>query len=103
MQLSCLRSYRSNAWTEIPNILKLVVLLTDNIFSIAWFENLKDVPVYFAWKKIDWEYFFAKSICLGARMNECVGYRKVFLLFQVRVDCEIIVSHWITDFSFKNQ
>lgn len=31
-------------------------------------------------------------------MNECVGHCKVFLLFQVRVDCEIIVSHWITDF-----
>ena len=34
MQLSYLRSYRSNTWTEIPNILKLVVLLTDNIFFI---------------------------------------------------------------------
>ena len=63
---------------------------------------LRDVPVYFAWKKKkDWEYFFAKSICLGARMNECVGYCKVFLLFQVRVDCEIIVSHWITQFLLR--
>lgn len=56
-------------------------------------------------EKIDWEYLFVKSSSLGMRMKEtrCVLHSKMFLLYQVRIGCEIIVPYWIRDFSLNKE